>query len=170
MKTTYLTREMLLWEWRGLTVEQRFWDKVERDSRDHCWIWNGHRQRGYGRLHIHKKLFLAPRVSWVLHYGDIPEGKLVLHSCDNPPCVNPLHLFLGTPLTNAEDRGAKGRHSYKSRNKGEDHPRAILTNRTVSEIRARHVVKQYGILKQLAQEFGVSKGTIKAVVSGRRWR
>ena len=92
------------------SVESRFWKYVIQS--DGCWIWsaskNGH---GYGQLrdHIQKKPVLATRVSFSIHNGRIPDGMCVLHRCDNPPCVNPAHLFLGTMHDNSIDMGRKFR-------------------------------------------------------------
>lgn len=75
-----------------------------------CWNWTKSRTpEGYGHLHIHCKYWYAHRFSWVLHYGNIPEHLHVLHKCDNPGCVNPEHLFLGTHQDNMHDRDLKGR-------------------------------------------------------------
>lgn len=86
-----------------------FWAKVDRRGPDECWEWTTGRERyGYG----HSVLGTASRVAWELTNGPIPDGQRVLHSCDNPPCCNPRHLFLGTQLDNVRDMMAKGRHRY----------------------------------------------------------
>lgn len=75
-----------------------------------CWVWTGSKiPTGYGKLSIHNKKVAAHRLSWALHNGPIPAGLHVLHRCDNPPCVNPEHLFLGTDGDNAADKVSKGR-------------------------------------------------------------
>jgi HNH endonuclease len=88
-------------------VDERFWAKVKRGPG--CWEWQGYRDRkGYGRIGGGKDSQLVHRLSWSLHHGD-PGELCVLHHCDNPPCVNPDHLFLGTIQDNNADMIAKGR-------------------------------------------------------------
>ena len=92
-------------------LAERFWSKVSKS--DGCWLWVAFRDRnGYGRFGTSalNRSTLAHRTSYSLTFGDIPEGMHVLHKCDNPPCVNPDHLFLGTDKDNAQDCKAKGRH------------------------------------------------------------
>ncbi len=93
---------------------ERFFQKVSKT--DNCWLWLANKDNdGYGRIKIKGKTLLAHRVSWNIHFGQIPEEMNVLHRCDNPPCVNPLHLFLGTVLDNVRDRDSKGRNGYSRR-------------------------------------------------------
>lgn len=101
---------------------ERFWGKVNEDgpTPGHipaigpCWVWTGCKNYfGYGWVHIRRPGFnmvKAHRVAWQISFGDIPTNMLVLHKCDNPTCVNPEHLYLGTSLDNAQDRENKGRH------------------------------------------------------------
>ena len=84
-------------------LKERFWSKVDIKGKDNCWNWKASTSDGYGRFGIDRVIKLAHRVSWILTNGPIPEGKLVLHNCDNKLCVNPNHLYIGTHLDNMSD-------------------------------------------------------------------
>ena len=91
-------------------MRERFFNKVEVDGESGCHVWTGARNVwGYGRVHWGGKMYSAHRVAWKFAHGAIPDGKFVLHRCDNRGCVNPDHLFLGTAKDNARDMVAKGR-------------------------------------------------------------
>jgi hypothetical protein len=101
----------------------RFWKKVIKGKEDECWLWIGVINKGgYGRISIKEKSILIHRFSYELHKGKIPNGLYVLHSCDNPPCCNPKHLWLGTLSENTQDMWNKNRRKrideikYKSTN------------------------------------------------------
>lgn len=79
---------------------------------DSCWTWTGQTSNGYGRTTYGDRSEAAHRVSWRLHRGDIPDGSMVLHRCDNPPCVNPNHLYLGDHAQNMRDRSERGRVAH----------------------------------------------------------
>lgn len=94
------------------TLEDRFWRQVVRSAT--CWEWTGVRTaKGYGRVSIAGRYIYVHRVSWEWHRGPIPPGLLVLHHCDNPPCVRPDHLWLGTMLDNVRDMDSKGRRKSR---------------------------------------------------------
>jgi hypothetical protein len=93
-----------------------FWRKVKIGSDDECWPWTQSKTWfGHGRVWFRDKAWVAHRVAWVRSVGEIPDGLLVLHSCDNPPCCNPAHLFLGTNADNTHDMQAKGREHWSKR-------------------------------------------------------
>lgn len=96
---------------RGMNSVNRFWAKVDKRSKAECWPWLGStNSRGYGSLWVMGKLTAAHRISWSLFNNrEIPGGMFVLHNCDNPRCVNPTHLFLGTQFDNMRDCCSKGR-------------------------------------------------------------
>jgi hypothetical protein len=120
-----------------------------------CLIWlGGTTERGYGKMTFEYKTLLAHRVSWELRHGPIPHGLLICHRCDTPACVNPDHLFLGTPQDNMDDMAAKGR-SKPPRTFSEDEVRLIRST-------ARQTMA-------LAERFGVSRTTIKQIRSGRTY-
>ena len=108
------------------TVEERFWEKVDKKNKNGCWMWIGHtRGNGklqYGKFDIHGKQISAHRMSWILTNGDIPDihgtdkrGTCILHKCDNTLCVNPSHLFVGTHADNMRDKVIKGRDWNKNK-------------------------------------------------------
>lgn len=150
-------------------LTKRFWNKVSKTSG--CWLWMaGTNKKGYGRIQLQnsKRKILAHRLSWELEYGPIPEGLKVLHKCDNPSCVNPKHLFLGTDKDNAIDRDSKGRGNWDNADHGENHHCAKLTYKKVSEI--KQLLSQNERGKDIAMQFGVSKNTISKIKLGLTWK
>lgn len=141
-------------------LEQRFWSKVQKT--ESCWLWTGSKDRyGRGRINVSGKPLVASRVAWILVHKTIPGGH-VLHHCDNPSCVNPDHLFLGTQLENQQDSVAKGRHA-----RGETNGRAKLTVKEVKVIRA---LAAKGIKQSvLAGRFKVSQGHISHIINYHYW-
>ena len=143
-------------------VDVRFWRNVQKTET--CWLWMGARNMThYGLLGIDGHSRLAHRISYALLVGPIPDGLDVLHKCDNPPCVNPDHLFLGDAKANAADKIAKGRHIT-----GPSVLTAQLNADQVRQIRAypRHP----GYRAELVRMFGVPLPTIKHVLYGQTYR
>jgi hypothetical protein len=150
--------------------DRRFWERVDAGSGE-CWLWLGARSRkGYGEVRRHGLTLKAHRWAWESTYGPIPDGMCVLHSCDVRECVNPGHLFLGTVADNNADRHAKGRDARGPKRgiiaRGELNGRSRLTAADVVDIRAAFGKSQ----ATLARAFGVSKGTVAAVLQNRTWR
>jgi hypothetical protein len=148
-------------------IAERFWEKVAKS--DGCWLWTAFRtEKGYGKLAGSRSPVRAHRVSYELAFGHIPEGLCVLHRCDNPPCVRPDHLFLGTEADNSADMKAKRRGRGPAM-QGTAHPRAKLTDEQVVAIRAAYQPRIVSAAV-LAAKFGVSRATIDGIVSGRYWK
>lgn len=96
---------------RSALAASTFWNRIERGAETSCWKWQGALvSTGYGQLRWFGRLTPAHRVAYELANGEIPEGLLIRHTCDNPPCCNPAHLLTGTPADNARDRTERGRH------------------------------------------------------------
>jgi hypothetical protein len=151
-------------------IEQRFWRHVDIRGEDECWRWIGGRnQDGYGAFGIWvdentSKTFRAHRIAYELTKGPIPEGLFVCHTCDNPPCCNPRHLFLGTNSDNLVDMHRKGRARHPT---GEENGWAKLTWAEVDEIRT--LIRNNIPKREIARRFGVSEKTIYLIAQGRRW-
>lgn len=149
----------------------RFWSKVHRTGNpDECWEWTACRHvRGYGQVAWLGVCGKTHRIAYELTFGPIPEGKCILHRCDNPACCNPRHLFAGTQLDNIRDRHSKGRTSHASRNIGERSGRSKLTESQVVEILRRHATLGE-TERSLAVEYGVTVSAIHLVVTRQNWR
>jgi hypothetical protein len=149
----------------------RFWSRVDRRGPNECWEWTlGRDEAGYGTLTVGRRRVRAHRVAWEIARGAIAarddgEVTCVLHTCDNPPCCNPAHHFLGTRDDNAADRDAKGRNVVRV---GEAHANARVTEADVLEIRA--LASAGETRAALGQRFGISPWTVGAIVQRRRWR
>lgn len=177
----------------------RFNAKVDKSG--DCWMWTGgvkSKEQPYGKFPTGKRSIKAHRAAWIIANGPIRGGLHVLHRCDNPRCVNPDHLFLGTHQQNMEDMHKKGRaarmsgddwyashpqesfpsgdenwtHRFPGRvRRGEQTPWAKLSDKAISEIRAAwsSAEKKYGLRKRLAETYGVHKHTIWHIVTNRTW-
>jgi hypothetical protein len=142
----------------------RFWGRVQGSPG--CWLWQGaqHRQK-YGRVGFKgNRAAYTHRVAWELTHGPIPDGMHVLHKCDNPQCVRPEHLFLGTHRDNMRDMANKGRAPGLQR-KGESNNKAKLT--AAQAARVKHGTEP---LARLAEELGVSYQALHYIRTGRTWR
>ena len=146
----------------------RFWERVQRGSSQICWLWQGRESAKYGHFNLNRESHYAHRVAYELTYGLILLPLYVCHRCDNPPCCNPRHLFLGTSQDNMEDCIRKGRHSCGERPRGEQHANAKLTTEQVQEIRRLSLAGDYSY-HNLSAMFQVSKRTIQFVVKGQTW-
>lgn len=149
---------------RNEALAARLWPRVILG--DGCWEWTGPRNpNGYGTLAFEGRPQRAHRAAWEVSRGPIPAGAHVLHRCDNPPCVRPDHLFLGSNKDNVADRHAKGRDAH---NKGESGGRAKLKNQDIYDIRA--AAARGAGLGDLARRYRLNHGTVWAVVHRRSWK
>lgn len=138
-------------------VEQAaFWAKVNRTAT--CWLWAGTNRYGTWRK------FRAHRVAYTLTHGSLPADLMVCHRCDNPACVRPDHLFVGTAFDNMRDMVKKGRHDIHP---GEQHPLAKLTRQKVARIRDLH--RQNVSIYRMARMFRVGESTVRRIVRGQAW-
>jgi hypothetical protein len=178
------------------TPEQRFWDKVQKADPGECWLWIGAKdQHGYGRFARSREAGtrIASRISYELHHGvSVPAGMEVMHSCDNPPCVNPAHLSMGTPSDNQLDCVRKGRRpSLKgipnplnrgelngmytkpwTRCSGEAHPMSKFTADDVADIRQSYATGETGwsIYKRYRAKYGIGFQAVYKVLNRSRWK
>lgn len=142
----------------------RFWSKVDRSGGpDACWPWMaGRHTAGYGMANAMDNSFCAHRMSWSMHNGPIPAGMAICHKCDNPPCVNPAHLFLGTKADNSRDMARKGRSTH-----GESNPRARLTEAEVLQVRR---LRAEGLsMRRIALRVGCSLTNVSVICRGKTW-
>lgn len=143
-------------------LSERFWEKVEKT--DGCWNWTGAKHKaGYGKIGNPDGHKLAHRVSWTMAYGEIPNGFFICHKCDNPSCVKPSHLFLGTPQDNVDDMFRKKRNSH-----GEKHHKSKLTKENVEKIRKLYKQGKY-YQYELANMLGVCQAQINRIINEKRW-
>jgi hypothetical protein len=144
----------------------RFNSKWQEDKATGCWVWTASRtSKGYGQIKIPKtrRQIPAHRLSYLIHRGPIPLKKCVLHKCDNPPCVNPDHLFVGTKMDNALDMVSKMRHCYGERQGGHK-----LTEAEVLDI--HRLIKMGMKQKEIARMFSIGEMQISRIKSGARWK
>jgi len=159
---------------RNGSIKERFWKNVNKNGPyckqcgSRCWVWTGHvNEDGYARFYFNNISMLVHRLAWSAYYKqDIPDGILVCHTCDNPACVRPGHLFLGTHADNNADRDAKGRGIVL---KGEEIGSSRLTDVEVKQIRELYATGKYK-QGELGAMFGVSQSAVWRVVRNIHWK
>lgn len=148
-------------------IEDRFWEKVEVGDPDECWGWAaGTDGDGYGMIGDRGRTRRAHRVMMALLHGPLEKGDLVLHHCDNPPCVNPLHLYIGTYADNFRDMIARSSRTL-SDYRGSKNGQAKLTEDDVREIRRRLAADEPQ--RSIAEDYGVDQATISNINRGVHW-
>lgn len=146
---------------------KRFWEKVNIRNEKECWEWIAHTDFcRYGSFGFRMKNLSAHRFAWILTFGKIPTGIHVLHTCDNPSCCNPKHLFLGTHQDNMTDRNNKGRGKGGS-NKGEKNPRSRFKTKDIFKI--RKMLKKGYKQKEVALIFKTSQAVISGIKTKKYW-
>ena len=147
--------------WTADDIE-RFLSKINRAGETDCWEWTAGKRSGYGRFRIGDNLYVATRLMWRLTHGTDPIGQLVLHTCDNPGCCNPAHLFIGSDADNGRDKEAKGRGKHPI---GEHNGLAKLSDEDVIRI-----FQSTDTNVALARQFGVSDVAISSIRNGCTWQ
>lgn len=151
-------------QYRGLSPEERFWPRVKKQLSG-CWEWGGAKdQDGYGVFRGEVggvKFNRAHRFSYAVHFGEIPEGSYICHSCDNPKCVNPEHLWAGTPRDNMEDRDAKGRRIV---NFGES-----CTSSKITKDQAAAILIDPRPYVVIAEEYNIAASTVGSIKNRESW-
>jgi hypothetical protein len=160
-----------------MALEQRFWSKVNRQGENDCWEWVGagaKTKHGYGRIRgVDGKMCQITHVAWELAYGEpVPPELVVRHTCDNPRCVNPQHLLLGTRKDSVNAAIASGALKVKVKEglkfSDEFNPARKLTQEEVDEIRYRY--KEGDVFqRELAEEYGVTRANISLIIRGKTW-
>jgi hypothetical protein len=151
-----------------VTFRDRFFDRVSPEPNTGCWLWVGCiSSNGYGQARVDGRLIRTHRLSWLIHHGVDPGSAHVLHRCDNPTCVNPSHLRLGTHLDNMRDMARK-RRAHKSGARGQNNGSAKLSPDAVVALRAMHAAGTR--ITEVARAFGVSRAQARNVVLRVHWR
>jgi hypothetical protein len=149
---------------RGLPLAERLYLHIAKGRPDECWPWTAARNRaGYGLVGVNRKSHLAHRIMYEVTHGQLLSGEAVCHSCDNPWCVNPAHLWLGSVADNNADRHRKGK-SRGGVNKGTRNPMAKLTPTKV-----KRIVASTDTLETIAKHYGIKFQTVSDIKRGRIW-
>jgi hypothetical protein len=147
------------------TIQEKFWSKVTLSGSNDCWLWIGDKDPdGYGRIRSGTTRIRAHRVSYELFIGAIDKNLVICHKCDNPSCVNPKHLWMGTTQENTSDMVSKERHAY-----GERNGQSKLTKKQVDEIKKIYGTGQY-TLKEIGKIFGVTYAMVHLIVKNKNWK
>lgn len=155
-----------------------FYARAAKGGDDECWPFLGARTtKGYGCYRFDGRQQMAHRVSYQLTRGAIPAGLLICHTCDNPPCVNPAHLFLGSYADNNRDASRKGRAAFGDRNGTRTHPEVVKRgganpNAKLDEDAVRWIRVMYSLgstQREIAEQFGIAQTVAGDAVTGRQW-
>lgn len=147
---------------RPRNTDEKFWQKVEWSQPDDCWNWKGSTKNGYGRFTQAWVEHYAHRRAWELNAGtEVPDGMMVMHSCNNKTCCNPKHLSLGTAAKNTQDAYRDGLVQILE---GEKHPRSLLNATDVLAIHADS--RTYS---EIARSFGIALTTVSSIKNGYTW-
>jgi len=149
------------------SVKERFWRNVYRRQDHQCWPWRASVmiRGGYGQLNDRKRTLKAHRVSWELHFGQIPDGLMVRHMCHNPLCCNPSHLLVGTAADNNADAVIAKRNVVPTPPTGESHHQTPLLESDVRLIRSSPASGA-----DLARRYGISNSAISAIRKYKTWK
>lgn len=151
----------------NMNVNERFWIKVDKKKEDECWNWTASKnQEGYGQFKIDDKMVKSHRFVYELLNGKIEDDLFVLHTCDNPACCNPKHLYLGTQQDNMSDMVNKKR---SNKLKGEQHGRSLLNWEQVNEIRELYLTRKYD-QNQLSLKYDMSQSNISDILNNKTWK
>ena len=167
-----MVKQYMVERWNKYRIEA-FWNRVERRGENECWNWTGYKRYGpknpepYGMLGWKGRSSRAHRVSFDLTNGEIPEGMMVLHTCDNTLCCNPAHLYLGNHAQNMRDMVDRQRR--KGAGAGSSNGRSKLTQEQAAEIRALYATSGLSQDK-IAERYGVSQFAISAIVRNKRYK
>ena len=149
----------------NLELLERFHEKWVLNPETGCWEWTASTAgRGYGQFRIPgtRKNIYAHRLSYILFFGEIPDDSLVCHQCDNPKCVRPSHLFVGTSAGNLQDMKTKGRHLFGGRN--------LRSKLDDGKVRRIHTLSESGFSQaKIAKTCGVAQSTVWKILKGMRW-